>query len=212
MTLEDYQAQVAREKRGALLDAALHLFTEEGYGRASLDRIARRAGISSATLYKHFPTKDALFGAVMEKVWAEGASLDLPAPQPGDARAGLLQLAREYAGFLRRPIMLPFFRMIIAEVERAPELGQELYLRGKKPWLDRVTAFLAAAHEAGELHVPDTTIAARQLAGMINDIVFWPRFLVKGLEVSDAEADLVALEAVETLIARYGPRRSSVMQ
>ncbi|PPD15676.1 MAG: TetR family transcriptional regulator [Methylobacterium sp.] len=205
MTLEEYQAQVAREKRAALLEAALVQFTEDGYSRASLDRIAKRAGISSATLYKHFQTKDQLFGAVTEKIWAEGASLDLPAPAIGDARAGLLQLAREYAAFLRRPLIVPFFRMIIAEVERAPELGQELYLRGKKPWLDRVTAYLAAEHEVGHLHVPDTAMAARQLAGMINDMVFWPRFLVKDLIVTDEDAERVAVEAVATLIARHAP-------
>lgn len=206
MTLEEYQAAVAREKRTAILDAAFRLFLEEGYERTSVDKVAARAHVSSATLYKHFPAKTDLFAAVMERVWAEGAALELPSPKAGDPRLGLTQLATEYASFLMRPDGVPFFRMIIAEVERFPELGEQLYLRGKKPWLDRVTSYLATEHKAGRLKVPDTHMAARQLAGMINDIIFWPRFLVKGLAVSEAEAGRVVEEAVETLLARYAPR------
>lgn len=204
MSLEEYQAKIAAQKRGAILDAALALFTEDGYERTTTDKVAKLAEVSSATVYKHFPTKDQLFGAVMQRVWAEGASLELPSPPPGDPRAGLMQLAQEYADFLLRPNAVPFFRMLIAEVERAPELGRELYERGKKPWLDRVTTYLAAERDAGRLVVADTTMAARQLAGMINDLVFWPKFLVKDLMVTQDEAKHVVAEAVETLLARHG--------
>jgi TetR/AcrR family transcriptional regulator, regulator of autoinduction and epiphytic fitness len=42
---------------------------------------------------------------------------------------------------------------------------------------------------------------------MINDVVFWPRLLVPELVLSDAERDDVVVEAVETMIARYGSAR-----
>jgi hypothetical protein len=49
-------------------------------------------------------------------------------------------------------------------------------------------------------------MAARQFLGMINDVIFWPRFLVVDLEVGDAEVRRVVSEAVETFAARYARR------
>ena len=65
MTLETYQAEVASAKRQAIIQAALAAFMESGYSRVSVDAVARRAAVSTATLYKHFRTKADLFGAVM---------------------------------------------------------------------------------------------------------------------------------------------------
>ncbi len=47
-----------------LLDAALSVFTEHGADDASLEEIARRAGVGIGTLYRHFPTRQALLEAV----------------------------------------------------------------------------------------------------------------------------------------------------
>jgi AcrR family transcriptional regulator len=53
----------ARRNRDRLLAAAAEAFAEEG-ADASLDAIARRAGVGSGTLYRHFPTREALIRAV----------------------------------------------------------------------------------------------------------------------------------------------------
>jgi AcrR family transcriptional regulator len=60
----------ARRNYDKLVDAARQVFRERGY-EAPLDEIARRAGVGPGTLYRHFPTKDALFDAVMQ-AWIEG--------------------------------------------------------------------------------------------------------------------------------------------
>jgi AcrR family transcriptional regulator len=51
----------------ALLTAAAHILVESGYERASVNRIARRAGVSIGSLYQYFPTKDALVAAVIRR-------------------------------------------------------------------------------------------------------------------------------------------------
>ncbi|MBO1902940.1 MULTISPECIES: TetR/AcrR family transcriptional regulator [Microbacteriaceae] len=53
------------DKRRALLDGALLVFAEDGYTRASIDTIARRAGVSTRTIYNQFGDKAALFEAVI---------------------------------------------------------------------------------------------------------------------------------------------------
>lgn len=54
----------ARRNREAILAAADEAFAEEGLG-VPVDEIARRAGVGAGTLYRHFPTKEALFEAVL---------------------------------------------------------------------------------------------------------------------------------------------------
>jgi AcrR family transcriptional regulator len=56
----------ARRNRDLLLQAAHDAFAEEGLA-VPLDRIARRAGVGPGTLYRHFPTKEALFEAVVHE-------------------------------------------------------------------------------------------------------------------------------------------------
>jgi AcrR family transcriptional regulator len=166
--------------------------------------VARRAGVSTATLYKHFRTKADLFGAVMASAWSD----DVPAGdgplKPGDPWAGPTRLGQDYVRLLQQPFMVPLFRVIIAEGEHFPELARELYERGKKPSLDRVAAYLDGEVRARTLKIVNVPLATRQFAGMINDVVFCPRFLIKDLDVSAAQAKQVVKGAVDTFLARYG--------
>ncbi|MGZ8690755.1 MAG: helix-turn-helix domain-containing protein, partial [Aeromicrobium sp.] len=61
--LPEYHRHVADKNRTAILAAATDLFLELGYDRTSLARVADRAGVSKATLFKQFPTKAELFEA-----------------------------------------------------------------------------------------------------------------------------------------------------
>src|SRR5512146_2397873 len=59
------------QTRAAILDAAMREFALEGVAGARTDAIARAAKVNKALLYYYFKDKDALFGAVMESVFAE---------------------------------------------------------------------------------------------------------------------------------------------
>ncbi|WP_197281016.1 TetR/AcrR family transcriptional regulator [Microbacterium sp. No. 7] len=60
----------ARRNRERLLAAAISVFSAEG-ANAPLDKIARTAGIGNATMYRHFPTREALLEAVLGDVYQE---------------------------------------------------------------------------------------------------------------------------------------------
>jgi AcrR family transcriptional regulator len=53
-------AQDHDDKRAAILRAAARLFADEGYGRASMSKVARVCGISKANIYHYYPSKEAL--------------------------------------------------------------------------------------------------------------------------------------------------------
>lgn len=189
-------------KRDAVLDAAIIEFLARGYEHTTLAAIAARAGVSTATVFKHFQAKADIFGAVMARVFGnDPAAQEVPKPEAGDPRAGLLAIGRDYAATLARGDTRALFRVMIAEVPRFPELGRELYEKGKRPYLERLHAYLRAEARAGTLRIDDVPMAARQFLGMINDITFWPHMLVVDLEEADAGAVVAA--AVETFLRGY---------
>ncbi|MEU2623327.1 TetR family transcriptional regulator [Streptomyces sp. NPDC007157] len=83
----------ARRNRDNLLAVARTVLAEEGL-EASLRDVARRAGVGIATLYRHFPTREALVQAVLSdrlNALADAADESLTAPSPGEALTAWLQ-------------------------------------------------------------------------------------------------------------------------
>ena len=92
-----------------LLDAARARFAKEGPD-ASLDDIARDAGVGSGTLYRHFPTRVALLEAVyrdeVARLCAEGDRLLESDTEPGEALAEWLRVYVSF-GAMKRGLMGP---------------------------------------------------------------------------------------------------------
>src|SRR5919205_4419997 len=57
----------AEDRRTAILDSALEVFSRHGYNGASIDEIAQAAGISKALIYEHFPSKRDLHSSLLER-------------------------------------------------------------------------------------------------------------------------------------------------
>ncbi|MEQ9529475.1 MAG: helix-turn-helix domain-containing protein, partial [Parvibaculaceae bacterium] len=68
MGLESHRRKVSSQKQASILVAARDNFLKNGYSRAGMAEIARDADVSTATLYKHFASKEALFSAVVRNV------------------------------------------------------------------------------------------------------------------------------------------------
>ncbi|WP_405059795.1 TetR/AcrR family transcriptional regulator [Kribbella sp. NBC_01505] len=198
-----YHQRVAEEKRTLIVRAATRLFLELGYDRTSLARIAESAGVSKATLFKQFPTKAALFDAIVVESWAD-ADERATAPAAGDLAAGLTTLGRRYAVLLGRPQMADLFRIVIAELPRFPELAKAHFSQGKLPYFDSVRDYLVAEHRAGTAEVTDPDLATTQFLGMISNYLFWPQLVLPSWEVSRSRTTAVVDEAVRTMVARYG--------
>jgi AcrR family transcriptional regulator len=62
----------AQRNRDRIVEVAREVFREHGYD-ASLDEVAKRAGVGAGTLYRHFPNRDALLDAIMQ-VWVDGVN------------------------------------------------------------------------------------------------------------------------------------------
>ncbi|MBZ6247413.1 TetR/AcrR family transcriptional regulator [Streptomyces olivaceus] len=202
--LSDHHRRLAQQKREAITSSATALFLERGYSGTSLARIAEAAGVSKSTLFKQFPTKAALFEAIVTGSWQQRSGQAPARPPAGDLRAGLVAIGRQYAELVGRPGMTALFRIVIAELPRLPELGRVQFRLGKLPYFDSVRLYLQAEHEAGTARVPDAESAANQFLGMIANFVLWPRMLLTDWNPAAQETGYAVDEAVETMLARYG--------
>jgi AcrR family transcriptional regulator len=204
--LSAYHRQVAAKNRTAILGAATDLFLEVGYDRTSLARVAERARVSKATLFKQFPTKAELFEAT---VLAAGDTSDSEPldPPPGDFQAGLVSLGRAYAELLSRPRTADLIRAVISESARFPELRERTFDFGTLPVLSALRRYFRAANAQGTATVNDLDVAAAQFLGMIATVVFWPRLVHGNWSLTDDEKIRTVDEAARTIVARYATRQ-----
>ncbi|GAA4693411.1 TetR/AcrR family transcriptional regulator [Streptomyces youssoufiensis] len=202
--LSAHHQRLAQRKREAITAAATRLFLERGYDGTSLAKIAQQAAVSKSTLFKQFPTKAALFEAIVTEYWKGGPDPATPTTHPGDPRAGLSAIGRQYADLIGRPTMAALFRIVISELPRFPELGRAQFELGKLPYFISVQRYLEAEHAAGTAVVPDAESATNQFLGMIANYVLWPRMLLADWNPAPADIDHAVDEAVTTMLARYG--------
>jgi AcrR family transcriptional regulator len=64
--LENWRKGVRKKKRDDILSAALELFRKRGYHDTSVVALSELAGASTATIYKHFSSKEEIFAACVE--------------------------------------------------------------------------------------------------------------------------------------------------
>lgn len=67
--------EIRVERREAILDAALHVFAEEGYGSATINKISQRAGVSKGLMYNYFDSKEALLELLIGSLLDEETAL-----------------------------------------------------------------------------------------------------------------------------------------
>jgi AcrR family transcriptional regulator len=93
MTQVDQRIERGRTTRDRLLRAARELFGERGYDGTSIGAVLEASGVARGALYHHFPSKEALFDAVLDQVIAEVAAAAAAAARPrvGDDPVAALQ-------------------------------------------------------------------------------------------------------------------------
>jgi TetR/AcrR family transcriptional repressor of mexJK operon len=200
--------EAPRVKVQQILCAAGPLFMEQGYGAVSMDAIARKAGVSKATLYAHFAGKEELFGAIIAAACARHATT-LGRPDAGpdsgdhDIGDGLRRFARNFLETLLSPNAAAIYRIVIGEGPRFPELGRIFYESGPRLTLDRLSAYLGEADARGHLRVPEPRAAAEHFTGMMKGEAHLRRLLGIGEKPSAEEIDRVVDLAVGAFLRAY---------
>lgn len=190
-------------KRDAILAAAHELFTTEGYPGTSMDSMAARANVSKATLYAHFPSKEALYQAVIS-AWTED-QLRLPddiALWP--VEKGLRFILERFVGMITDPAAMAVYRAVVTNGQRYPEMLQAFRAAGPQAWLSRVSAYLASQHRRGTLYVPVPDLAAPLILHLVKGEPIL-RALYSGAPCSPFPVETFINEAIRIVLAAYKP-------
>jgi AcrR family transcriptional regulator len=149
----------AAERRVKILAAAVRAFAAEGYDETAMDRIAARAGVSKPVLYDHFPSKQALFLAVLESIrdglLARGKAIAETDSNPQEkfrrSVDAFLQFVEQEPDAARVLLTIPRGDPRAAKVSRAVQAGASAgiarllvsFMPGSAPWrLQAATEFL----------------------------------------------------------------------
>lgn len=196
--------QIDVSKNEAILDAAVEVMAERGLG-ASMEEIARRAGVSKQTIYNHYGSKAELARAMSERRAHEVAEiLDAPGAvdQPELALAG-------YARLLMIAVLntrgMAVYRMAMLSATDLPDIAKAIYEAGPKASRRRLADFLALENAAGRLDAPDPLEAAEFFAGMVLGRYQTPNLLGIPIQLDEAEIDRVAKEATARFMRAYAP-------
>ena len=190
-----------------VLQGARAVFLRDGFEGASVDAIAREAGVSKATLYSYFADKRVLFMEVGRLECLRQAGMGLDGIEVcGGVREVLSEMARRILGFMTSDLGQRIFRISVAESERFPELGRRFWDSGPMVLRGHMIDYLEGAIARGELRpIEDRGFAADQFAELCKVEVFPRMVFGTGGPPSVAERDRIVRGAVDMFLAFYGP-------
>lgn len=157
----------AAARRKAFVDAARELFFANGYAGTTMSSIASKVGGSKTTLWTYFPSKEALFAAVVDDIveqYGDALTVDLPLDEP------VPDVLRGFGTVLMTKLtaspLLSLYRLVVGEAERFPHLAETFYDRGPRRGKARVAAWVAEKMVRGEIRMGDPMRAVQQFAGL----------------------------------------------
>ncbi len=157
----------------SLTDVALRVFAERGFDGASMDDVARAAGITKASIYHHVAGKEQLLERGLTRaVDALNAILDEPASRDGEAAARLRHIVRRVAETTLT--LLPELTVLF---RARGSSRSERHALGERRNFDRhVTELIVQAQRDGRVRPDlDARLAVRLIFGMSNSVVEWFR-------------------------------------
>ena len=189
------------EKRASILRAARPIMLRDGLGGTTLDRVAAEGGIAKMTLYRHFPSKEALFAGLVTAM-CEHMREDLEnATSAGIDQPTANRLADELRAFtsaLIEPDALALYRLIVADGWRFPGLVRIFDQSGMRVIRQRIAELL----ETGGVPADQSRqVAAEVVALALGDT--YQRAILGIVEEGDGEALERQIEAA----VKYGLSR-----
>jgi AcrR family transcriptional regulator len=179
----------------AILDAAIQLFVEEGFGAMSMEGVAARAGVGKTTIYRRWDSKEDLVVDAIEEI-----IIPVPVPDTGSLRGDLIELLVALQRSMRHSVVGQVFPRMAQEVAAGSALGVVYRERILEPRTRMVDAVLHRGIERGELPV-------RADIELASDLLIGPIILCKLTQrLSDRTSRQRATAIVDTVL--FGLRRT----
>jgi AcrR family transcriptional regulator len=184
------------EKRASILRAARPIMLRDGLGGTTLDRVAAEGGIAKMTLYRHFPSKEALFEGLVTAMCEYMRNGLENAPVADIDQPGAIRLADELRAFtsaLIEPDWLALYRLIVADGWRFPTLARVWDQSGMRVIRRRIAKLIETAGVSGNI---SSQVAAEVVALTLGDA--YQRAILGIAEERDGEAFARQIDAAVT--------------
>jgi AcrR family transcriptional regulator len=162
------QLRPDEETRQIIYEAARHEFAASGFAATSTDTVARRAGVSTKTLYRLVPNKAALFeDMVSDRLDRFLSDFNLHAGDHDDIEAALNSALIVCAELALDPDVIALQRIILQEMGKFPELAATFYKNGIARTVAALSKWLRVQVRRGLVELDNVDEAAGILIGMV---------------------------------------------
>jgi AcrR family transcriptional regulator len=156
------------ETRQIIYEAARHEFAENGFAATSTETVARRAGVSTRTLYRLVPNKAALYaGVVSDRLERFLSDFSLHAAEDADVETALAAALMACAELTLDPEVVALQSIIMQEAGQFPDLAATFYRNGIARTAEALSKWLRVQVKRGLIDIDDTDEAAGILIGML---------------------------------------------
>ncbi|MDT3378009.1 TetR/AcrR family transcriptional regulator [Labrys portucalensis] len=192
-----------------IVDGARRVFLAHGFEGASMNDIAKEAGVSKGTLYVYFENKERLFAAIVDEERSSHVErifeFDYNSP---DVEGTLLELSAAITAFICQPRIISAMRAVMGITERMPDIGAHFYNAGPGHSRKQLAKYLDLRVAAGQLDIDDTELAAAQFLEMSHGPLLKPMFfMANNTPPTKARIREVAQSAVRVFMAAYGVKK-----
>ena len=185
-------------RKQAILQAAFELLGERGLAATSMDAVAERAGVSKATIYRWWDSKELL---ALDALYAAWDTAGLVTRQTGTLRAEMLALVRPWVRLVATGPSARILTALLAEAQNDPEFGQAYRAHFIEPRRDQARAVFSRAIARGEIPAAiDVEVAIDLLWGPLYHRLFHGHAPLN---------DRFARRTVDTVLAGILPRETT---
>jgi AcrR family transcriptional regulator len=180
MTVTPVMRRRNQHSHQAILNAAVELLEEKGYGNICIEAIASRAGVGKQTIYRWWSSK----AEVIMEAYSEKATQDIPTPDTGSVRQDLYQILQQLFALLTTTPTGTAVTGLIAEAQIDPSLAESFrdqFIKGRRAVTQII---LERGIERGEVR-PDVNLE------LVLDAIYgpiWYRLLLKHAPLDDTFA------------------------
>ncbi|SDO42422.1 TetR/AcrR family transcriptional regulator [Afipia sp. GAS231] len=158
------------ETRQVIYEAARHEFSNNGYAATSIESVARRAGVSTKTLYRLIPNKAALFeGMTSDRIDRFLSEINLEAIDHAEIDEALFAALMACADLALDKEVVALQSMVLQEAGKFSDLAGAFYRNGIQRAVKALADWLTTQEKRGLIRLDDAEEAAGMLLGMVAD-------------------------------------------
>ena len=190
-------------KRQQIFDAAVIEFMENGFKATSMDGISTRANVSKRTVYNHFPSKEILFEAIIERALSEDDSVaSFVFDAKRDLREQLKEIALAYIEAITNEDYIKLSRVVVSEFVRDHKASRKAFAQFNVHD-NAVTKFVGAAMKANLLREADPTYATTQFLSLLKAFTYTPLVMTGTPMPKKKHLDDIVGDAIEVFLKHY---------